>query len=172
MTFGRSSNDHAVASGCPLCWLGCPCNGLWHPSLCSFDCWGHGGASWPCLNIHANRTASKLSFEAVLLAWMLRDLGKGLTVTQSALQSSTEKSDHTFSVRTLIEWFNRKIPDSTACLDAEVEEDVLERGMAHAPPEPWHRVDEGLCADLGLPRMNFFGFTYERMSHAFIGEAA
>ena len=45
-------------------------------------------------------------------------------MTQSALQSSTEKSDHTFSVRTLIEWFNRKIPDSMACLDAEVEEDV------------------------------------------------
>ena len=53
-----------------------------------------------------------------------------------------------------------------ACLDAEVEEDVLERGMAHAPPEPWHRVDEGLCADLGLPGMNFFGFTYERMRNS------
>ena len=82
---------------------------------------------------------------------------------QSTVQSSTEKS-HTFSIQALIEWFNRKIPESMACLDAEVEEDVLERGMAHAPPEPWHRVDEGLCADLGLPGMHFFGFTYERMS--------
>ena len=51
---------------------------------------------------------------------------------QSAAQTSTEKSDHTFSFQTLIEWFNREIPDSMACLDAEVEEDVLERGMAHA----------------------------------------
>ena len=59
-TFEKSSNDHAVASGGPLCWLGYPCNGLWHPSLCSFDCWGHGGASWYCLDIDANRTASKL----------------------------------------------------------------------------------------------------------------
>ena len=48
-------------------------------------------------------------------------------------------------------------------LHAKVEEDVLERGMAHAPPEPWHRVDEGLFADLGLPGMHLFGFTYERM---------
>ena len=92
-----------------------------------------------------------------MLTEQLRNWGKGLNVKQSALQSSTQKS-HTFrpmvcdfcvelctalSVQTLIEWFNRKIPESMACLDAEVEEDVLERGMAHAPPEPWHRVDEG-----------------------------
>ena len=101
-----------------------------------------------------------------MLTEQLRNLGKGLNVKQSAAQKSTEKSDHTFSVKTLIEWFNRKIPESMACLDAEVEEDVLERGMAHAPPEPWHRVDEGLCADLGLPGMNFFGFTYERMRNS------
>ena len=101
-----------------------------------------------------------------MLTEQLRNLGKGLNVKQSAAQNSTEKSDHTFSVQTLIEWFNRKIPDSMACLDAEVEEDVLERGMAHAPPEPWHRVDEGLCADLGLPGMHFFGFNYERMRNS------
>ena len=100
-----------------------------------------------------------------MLTEQLRNLGRGLNVKQSAVQSPTEKS-HTFSVQTLIEWFNRKIPESMACLDAEVEEDVLERGMAHAPPEPWHRVDEGLCADLGLPGMHFFGFTYERMSNS------
>ena len=98
-----------------------------------------------------------------MLTEQLRNLGKGLNLKQSAAQSSTEKS-HTFSVQTLIEWFNRKIPESMACLDAEVEEDVLERGMLHAPPEPWHRVDEGLCADLGFPRMHLFGFTYERMN--------
>ena len=98
-----------------------------------------------------------------MLTERLRNLGKGLNLKQSAVQSSTEKS-RTFSVQTLIEWFNRKIPESMACLDAEVEEDVLERGMLHAPPEPWHRVDEGLCADLGLPGMHLFGFTYERMN--------
>ena len=98
-----------------------------------------------------------------MLTEQLRNLGKGLNLKQSAAQSSTEKS-HTFSVQTLIEWFNRKIPESMACLDAEVEEDVLERGMLHAPPEPWHRVDEGLCADLGFPGMHLFGFTYERMN--------
>ena len=101
-----------------------------------------------------------------MLTEQLRNLGEGLNVKQSAVQSSTAKFDHTFSLQTLVEWFNRKIPDSMACLDADVEEDVLERGMAHAPPEPWHRVDEGLCADLGLPGMNFFSFTYERMSHS------
>ena len=100
-----------------------------------------------------------------MLTEQLRNLGKGLNVKQSAVQSSTENS-HTFSVQTLIEWFNRDIPEPMACLDAEVEEDVLERGMAHAPPEPWHRVDEGLCADLGLPGMHFFGFTYERMRNS------
>ena len=71
-----------------------------------------------------------------------------------------------FKVQTLIEWFNRKIPESMACLQclhAKVEEDVLECGMA---PEPWHRVDEGLCADLGLPGMHLFGFTYERMRNS------
>ena len=98
-----------------------------------------------------------------MLTEQLRNLGKGLNVKQSAVQSSTEKS-HIFSVQTLIEWFNRKIPESMACLDAEVEEDVLERGMLHAPPEPWHRVDEGFCADLGLPGMHLFGFSYERMN--------
>ena len=109
------------------------------------------------------------AFPGVALTFMLteqlRNLGKGLNVKQSAVQSCTEKS-HSFSVQTLIEWLNRKIPESMACLDAEVEEDVLERGMAHAPPEPWHRVDEGLCADLGLPGMHLFGFTYERMSNS------
>ena len=98
-----------------------------------------------------------------MLTEQLRNLGKGLNLKQSAAQSSTEKS-HAFSVQTLIEWFNRKIPESMACLDAEVEEDVLERGMLHAPPEPWHHVDEGLCADLGLPGMHLFAFTYERMN--------
>ena len=58
-----------------------------------------------------------------MLTEQLRNLGKGLNLKQSAAQSSTEKS-HTFSVQTLIEWFNRKIPESMACLDAEVEEDV------------------------------------------------
>ena len=43
---------------------------------------------------------------------------------------------------------------------------LLEGGMAHAPPQHWHRVEEGLCADLGLPRMNFFGFTYDRMRNS------
>ena len=53
------------------------------------------------------------------------------------------------------------------CLHAKVEEeDVLECGMAHAPPEPWHRVDEGLCADLDLPGMHLFGFTYEPMRNS------
>ena len=81
-----------------------------------------------------------------------------MNVKQSAAQKSTEKSDHTFSVQTLIEWFNREIPDSMACLDAEVEEDVLERGMAHAPPEPWHRVDEGLLRRLGPSWDEFLWF--------------
>ena len=118
-TFGKSPNDHAVASDGPLCWLGPPCDGLWHPSLCSFDCWGHGGASWPSFNIHANRTASKLGqrveFEAECCAKFQGEVPY---------------------FQTLIEWFNREIPESMACLDAEVEEDVLERGMLHAPPEP------------------------------------
>ena len=35
-TFGKSPSDHTVASDGPLCWLGRPCDGLWHPSLCSF----------------------------------------------------------------------------------------------------------------------------------------
>ena len=100
-----------------------------------------------------------------MLSEQLRNLGKGLNLKQSAVQSSTEKC-HTFSIQTLIEWFNRRIPESMACLDAEVEADALERGMAHAPPEPWHRVDEGFCADLGLPGMHLFGFTYERMSNS------
>ena len=118
-TFGKSPNDHAVASDGPLCCLGPPCDGLWHPSLCSFDCWGHGGASWPSFNIHANRTASKLGqrveFEAECCAKFQGEVPY---------------------FQTLIEWFNREIPESMACLDAEVEEDVLERGMLHAPPEP------------------------------------
>ena len=152
--------------------LGRPCDGLWHPSLCSFDCWGHGGTSWPGFNIHANRTAWKLRQRDPLPKFPSCSVsidvnGKGLNMKQSAVQSSTEKS-HTFSVQTFIEWFNRKIPESEsmACLDAEVEEGVLERGMAHAPPEPWHRVDEGLCADLGLLGMHLFGFTYERMRNS------
>ena len=130
-----------------------PCDGLWHPSLCSFDCWGHGGISWCCLNIHANRTASKLGQRVECETECCAKLHGEIPFVQCS------------NIDRVVEPKDSRIYGMLGCCML-VEEDVLERGMAHAPPEPWHRVDEGLCADLGLPGMHLFGFTYERMSNS------
>ena len=57
MIKGHKSSDRKSSNGCGTL---AQASSLWCWFLCSFDCWGHGGASWSCIDIHAHGTASKL----------------------------------------------------------------------------------------------------------------
>ncbi|CAL1141282.1 unnamed protein product [Cladocopium goreaui] len=100
----------------------------------------------------------------------LKNLGRGLNVKQSVAQASFTKGVD-FSFQTLVDWFKKEAPVSIASMDAEVLEDVLERGLQNSPPDPWRRDEEdeedGLCPDIGIPWVTKFGpGNYERMSDA------
>lgn len=105
-----------------------------------------------------------------MLHEQLKNLGRGLNVKQSVAQASFTKGVD-FSFQTLVDWFKKEAPVSIASMDAEVLEDVLERGLQNSPPDPWRRDEEdeedGLCPDIGIPWVTKFGpGNYERMSDA------
>ena len=90
---------------------------------------------------------------SLALTWILfeqvRNLGKGRTVEQRSVLGRTG-TDREFRFGTLIDWFISGKPESMTNLDAEVDEDALESGLAFAAPEPWRLEDGCVNAFLGI----------------------
>ncbi|CAJ1430303.1 unnamed protein product [Effrenium voratum] len=111
---------------------------------------------------------------SVMIWEQLRNLGRGLNVKQSAVLANTRaKGDTEFSFSTLSSFFFKEATQSVAPLDAEVLEDVLEKGLSSAGPSTWAGQDDaedgqGMCADFGLPWISRFGQpnAYEMMHEA------
>ena len=96
-----------------------------------------------------------------MLEQQLHNLARGLNMKK---RSSSMKGGK-FSFKTFKDWLQQGAPESMASMDLDVNEEILEQGLATAP-NPWQAEDDELCPEISIPWFQVSPATYERMSDA------
>lgn len=96
-----------------------------------------------------------------MLKQQLHNLARGLNMKK---RSSSMKGAK-FSFKTFKDWLQQGARESMASMDLDVNEEILEQGLATAP-NPWQAEDDELCPEISIPWFQVSPATYERMSDA------